>query len=364
LFTITFESQSKLQRIESNAFSDSGLTKIQIPNSVEVLCCSCFSECKSLFTITFESQSKLQRIESNAFSDSGLTKIQIPASVEQICSSCFADCIFLHTFQYISPSSLSTIGSTVFLNCALTTVTIPHSVIKLDIRCFDGCRKLNSLTFEYPSHLKRIEAFAFSNTSLHSVELPSRITFIAANAFPTNCQLISPTLTHSIIFITWNIARQNGSDHPFEKVKSQHHLPLLSNLSTETDFPATHPSLNLKHFPLPIARDCLDLFLSELESLLTLNHRCICPLAGVSPPTRSNGPILAVQFPSQTSLADLLCRPWQRWWTATTKSIVLTGIVLAMIHAHDRDVLHGNLNPNYILLDDNHRPKLCNFGIK
>jgi serine/threonine protein kinase len=212
--------------------------------------------------------------------------------------------------------------------------------------------------------LKRIESFAFSNTSLHSVELPSRITFIAANAFPTNCQLISPTLTHSIIFITWDIARQNGSDHPFEKIKPRHHLPLLSSFSTETDFPAAHPSFNLKHFPIPVARDCLNLFLSELEPFLILNHRCICPLAGVLPPTRTNGPILAVEFPSQTSLADLLSNPWERWWIATTKSIVLTGIVLAMIHAHDRDVLHGNLNPNCILLDDNHRPKLCDFGIK
>jgi serine/threonine protein kinase len=43
---------------------------------------------------------------------------------------------------------------------------------------------------------------------------------------------------------------------------------------------------------------------------------------------------------------------------------VLIGIVLALIHAHDRGILHGNLNPNCILLDENHRPKLCSFGIK
>jgi serine/threonine protein kinase len=34
-----------------------------------------------------------------------------------------------------------------------------------------------------------------------------------------------------------------------------------------------------------------------------------------------------------------------------------------MIHAHDRDVVHGNLNPNYILLDSNHRPQICHFGM-
>jgi serine/threonine protein kinase len=43
---------------------------------------------------------------------------------------------------------------------------------------------------------------------------------------------------------------------------------------------------------------------------------------------------------------------------------VLIGIVLGLIHAHERGILHGNLNPNCILLGESHRLKLCSFGIK
>jgi hypothetical protein len=66
--SISFESKSRLMRIESNAFSYSSLQSIVIPNSVEILGSFCFSRCKSLSSISFESNSRLMRIESHAFS--------------------------------------------------------------------------------------------------------------------------------------------------------------------------------------------------------------------------------------------------------------------------------------------------------
>jgi hypothetical protein len=67
LMSVTFESNSKLQRIDESAFQGSGLKTIDVPASVEVVCKSCFSECKSLTLVTFESNSKLQRIDESAF---------------------------------------------------------------------------------------------------------------------------------------------------------------------------------------------------------------------------------------------------------------------------------------------------------
>jgi hypothetical protein len=63
LTSITFESNSKLERIEESAFTMSRLTTIQVPASVEVLCKFCFYNCESLTSVTFESNSQLQRIE-------------------------------------------------------------------------------------------------------------------------------------------------------------------------------------------------------------------------------------------------------------------------------------------------------------
>jgi hypothetical protein len=48
---ITFESQTRLTRIESEAFSSSSFESIEIPRNVEILGSSCFSQCKSLSSI-------------------------------------------------------------------------------------------------------------------------------------------------------------------------------------------------------------------------------------------------------------------------------------------------------------------------
>jgi hypothetical protein len=66
-----------LQQIAECAFSSSGLQSINIRPSAENLCKSCFSSRKSL---TFETGSKLQRIEESALSPSSLQNIIIPAS--------------------------------------------------------------------------------------------------------------------------------------------------------------------------------------------------------------------------------------------------------------------------------------------
>jgi hypothetical protein len=89
---MSFELNSTLWRIEGWAFYGSALASVHLPASVEVLCRSCFSHCKSLESISFAPNSKLSRIEECAFRESGLLAIQLPASVLVIYESCFSKC--------------------------------------------------------------------------------------------------------------------------------------------------------------------------------------------------------------------------------------------------------------------------------
>jgi hypothetical protein len=57
-----------------------------IPRNVEILGSKCFSNCESLSSITFESNSSLNRIESKAFSHSSLQSILIPSTILFIAS--------------------------------------------------------------------------------------------------------------------------------------------------------------------------------------------------------------------------------------------------------------------------------------
>jgi hypothetical protein len=69
--------------------------------AIECDCEFCFSSCKSLTSVTFESDTKLQRIDESAIAESGLRAMQIPASVEMLSKNGFSECISLAsvTFQ-------------------------------------------------------------------------------------------------------------------------------------------------------------------------------------------------------------------------------------------------------------------------
>jgi hypothetical protein len=71
-------------------FSES--SEIEIGRHIEILGSYCFSSCKSLSSITFESNSRLTRIESKAFSFSSLQSKLIPSNVEILGSECFSYC--------------------------------------------------------------------------------------------------------------------------------------------------------------------------------------------------------------------------------------------------------------------------------
>jgi hypothetical protein len=60
LFSVTFESGSRLSRIENEAFLGTGLVETILSASVEFLGCACFSACRSLTLGTFEPGWKLQ----------------------------------------------------------------------------------------------------------------------------------------------------------------------------------------------------------------------------------------------------------------------------------------------------------------
>jgi hypothetical protein len=70
-----------------------------------MICEFCFSDCKSLASITFETGSRLSRLEKSAFSGSGLRSIHFPASIEVICEFCFSDCTALTSVSF-DPSSV------------------------------------------------------------------------------------------------------------------------------------------------------------------------------------------------------------------------------------------------------------------
>jgi hypothetical protein len=158
-------------RIGRCAFEKTPIISITIPRHVQILCSSCFSDCKSLSSISFETDCELTRIESNAFSS---------------CSS-------------------------------LKSITIPRHVQILCSLCFSHCDSLSSISFETSSELTRIETGTFAATQLHLVVVPESTSFIAGDAFPRHCAVTSVLANSNAKLREWNLGRRLGSSDAFER---------------------------------------------------------------------------------------------------------------------------------------------------
>jgi hypothetical protein len=185
LSSLTFESNSRLTRIESRVFFSSSLQSILIPRNVEVISSECFAHCRSLSSISFESNSRLTRIESEAFSNSSLQSIVIPRSVEVLCFMCFAHCRSLSSISFESNSRLTRIEYLAFYESSFQSIVIPRNVEVLCPQCFSFCRSLSSITFESNSRLTRIGSNVFDESSLQSIMIPRSVQFIDGSAFTT-----------------------------------------------------------------------------------------------------------------------------------------------------------------------------------
>jgi hypothetical protein len=92
LSSVSFESESELKRMGSEAFSNPFLNSIIIPKAGEVVAISFFEFCKSLSMISFESDSILKEIGAKAFYNSVIDSIVLTKFVENIGQSSFCGC--------------------------------------------------------------------------------------------------------------------------------------------------------------------------------------------------------------------------------------------------------------------------------
>jgi hypothetical protein len=114
LSSISIESGNKIFAIENDFLIDivhhkliynlSNSLKITIPSDMEILEPNCFSNCDFLSSISFESNSQLTRIKSDAFFSSSLTSILIPKNVQILGFGFLQDCYWLSSISFEYPS--------------------------------------------------------------------------------------------------------------------------------------------------------------------------------------------------------------------------------------------------------------------
>lgn len=169
-----------VQSIGERAFEKcSSLESVIFENTVlEKISDGAFSGCSALSSIALPDS--VTEIERNAFFETGLRNIQLPEKLTLIGGGAFCNCKNLKQVQL--PPQLKELGEGAFFNCEnLAQIQLPSQLNKLGGDAFRDCTSLDKI--DIPAGLKQIESATFCNTGLTSVTLHEGLTKIEDWAF-------------------------------------------------------------------------------------------------------------------------------------------------------------------------------------
>ena len=169
-----------VRSIGEDAFRDcSSLESVIFENTVlEKISDGAFWGCSALSSIALPDS--VTEIERNAFFETGLRNIQLPEKLTLIGGGAFCNCKNLKQVQL--PPQLKELGEGAFFNCEnLTQIQLPAQLNKLGTDAFRNCTSLDKI--DIPAGLKQIESATFRNTGLTSVTLHEGLTKIEDGAF-------------------------------------------------------------------------------------------------------------------------------------------------------------------------------------
>jgi hypothetical protein len=190
--------------IADNQFESTGVTQVQIGNSVTTIGSDAFAY-NSLTSVVIPNS--VTTIGSGAFYNNSLTSVTIPNSVTTIGNYAF------HANSLTSvviPNSVTTIANGAFFFNSIASVVIPNSVTTIG----DDAFSYNSLTsVTIPNSVTTIGDGAFYNNSLTSVTIPNSVTSIGGGAFANNSTLatVNCYVTKTIIDAATNIFQNTAS---------------------------------------------------------------------------------------------------------------------------------------------------------
>lgn len=169
-----------VRSIGEDAFRDcSSLESVIFENTVlEKISDGAFWGCSALGSIALPDS--VTEIERNAFFETGLRNIQLPEKLTLIGGGAFCNCKNLKQVQL--PPQLKELGEGAFFNCEnLAQIQLPSQLNKLGGDAFRDCTSLDKI--DIPAGLKQIESATFCNTGLTSVTLHEGLTKIEDWAF-------------------------------------------------------------------------------------------------------------------------------------------------------------------------------------
>lgn len=230
--------------IGKEAFRNSGIKYVYLPNSIIIISEFAFSRCEGLTDIIIPNSVIEIRggdsASSGAFSYcSALNRIEIPGSVKELGANTFSECHGLN--EVIIQNGVERIGDWAFWGCDnLNSIEIPDSVTEIGMFAFDDCISLTDINL--PDSITMIGAYSFAGSGLTAIHLPVSLNMIGEEAFKdcTNLTDIEISCDMSSVYLVtafgekWSI--KSGNDIFRGCPLSEEAKQLILTYYPDTDF--------------------------------------------------------------------------------------------------------------------------------
>ncbi len=163
-----FEIKDGVKAIADNAFEDSAISSVEIPDSVEYIGNEAFEYCTSLESVT------------------------IPDSVKYLGESAFEYCSNLKDVKI--GKGITKIKKDTFYCVNIESIIIPEGVTEIEESAFCGCFNLSSVSLPDSLEIIGKDAFNVCN-SLKSIIMPDNVKKVGENAFTPTTKIIVNTDT-------------------------------------------------------------------------------------------------------------------------------------------------------------------------
>ncbi len=104
----------------------------------------------------------------------------------------------------------------------------------------------------------------------------------------------------------------------------------------------------------------LRLFEQEFSAMCRLDHACVLRALSFIPGCSESGPMIVTEYMANGSIARIMdgCEI-----SHGQTSIIAAGIAFGMEYIHSKGVIHQDLKPENVLVDENGYPHTCDFGL-
>jgi hypothetical protein len=395
---VQFSNPSRLLRIEAQAFTGTVVKSLSLPGSLQFVDGSAL---RSVDRLSVSRENRTLKVNNKFLVAPGSrrlvsefgksSEVGIPQRIESIGRGCFRDRGGLKTILFDQDGFVRRFEERSFASSTIASINVPRTLEVICKRAFQDCRSLLSVEFPERPRVSRIEEFAFWGSSLSNVRLPVSLAYIGGQAFPSDCDVQFASHQVPEELVNWrreyidnsNVVLNRTLDDDLRDI-SEWLLHLEDWVFVRKLGAGAFGVVNCYRSKLDGSMIAIKdirmgrsgvgstdegredrtrlLFVREVEIMRTLDHPCVIKLRGVLLPTDTGQARIASEFMAGGSLDGVLAEQ-PSWWTATARAIVVAGIVLGMIYIHAQKVLHRDLKPGNILLDEEHRVKITDFGI-